>query len=256
MNEHSTPERVSEALMRAFSHWENRRAARGELSWSRPGYHAQGFTIAISREAGARGNLVARAVGEQLGWVVYDNELLQRIAQEMKVRVGLLESVDERHVTWLEEQVEAFASVPYVSESAFFRHLVETVLSLGLHGECVILGRGANFILPARTTLRVRLVASLEDRTSTMAQEFGIGRNEAAKLVRDTDRARAAFIKEHLHQDASDPLHYDLVLNTSRLSVADCTELIVASLRRVQPRMGLPRPSPLAAPAEVASGTV
>jgi cytidylate kinase len=158
-------------------------------------------------------------------------------------------------VSWLEEQVEAFASVPYVSESAFFRHLVETILSLGLHGECIILGRGANFILSARTTLRVRLVASVEDRISVLAQEFGVGRNEAARLVRDTDRARAAFIKEHLHQDAADPLHYDLVLNTSRLSVPDCTELINTSLRNLQRRMTLPRPGVSTSPAEVVGDT-
>ncbi len=197
---------------------------------------------------------MARAVGQQLGWVVYDHELLERIAQEMKVRVGLLESVDERRVSWLSEQVEAFASVPYVSESAFFRHLVETILSLGLHGECIILGRGANFILPARMTLRVRLVASLEDRISVLAQEFGVGRNEATRLVRDTDRIRAAFIKEHLHQDAADPLHYDLVLNTSRLTVPECTELIVASLRNLQRRIGLPRAGETPAPAEAVGG--
>jgi cytidylate kinase len=253
MNERNVPERISEALMRAYSHWENRRAARGEFF--RAGYHPQAFTIAISREAGARGNLVARALGGELGWVVYDHELLERIAQEMKVRVGLLESVDERHVTWLEEQVEAFASVPYVSESAFFRHLVQTILSLGLHGECIILGRGANFILPSRTTLRVRLVASLEDRTSAMAQEFGVGRNEATRLVRETDRGRAAFIKEHLHQDVADPLHYDLVLNSSRLGVPECTELIIGALRSMQRRTGALRSGPPAAaastPAEV-----
>jgi len=241
MIERSTPERVSEALVRAFHHWDKRRQDLGpELV--RAGFQARAFSIALSRQAGARGNTVARAVGEQLGWVVYDHELLERIAQEMNVRVNLLDSVDERHVPWLEEQVEAFSSVPYVSQNAYFRHLVQTILALGLHGECVILGRGANFILPARTTLRVRLVAGLEDRVSVMAQELGISRHEAARLVRETDRDRAAFLKEHFHQDVADPLHYDLVLNTSRLSVPQCADLIVASLGHVQQRLRHSRP--------------
>lgn len=240
MLDRQSPDRSSEALVRAFSHWERSRDAQA-AEFDRAGYQARAFTIALSREAGARGNTVARALGEELGWVVYDHELLERIAQEMDVRVNLLDSVDERHVPWLEEQVEAFSSVPYVSGNAFFRHLVQSILSLGLRGQCLILGRGANFILPARTTLRVRLVAGLEDRTSVMAQEFGISRHEAARLVRETDRARAAFIKEHFHQDVADPLHYDLVLNTSRLSVADCSELIVAGLRRMEQRSGSPK---------------
>ena len=241
MSDRGTSERVSEALVRAFHQWEQRRQARNESPTS--GYHPQNITVVISREAGARGSTVARAVGEELGWLVYDHELLERIAKEMKVRVGLLESVDERRVSWLEEQFEAFSSVPYVSENSFFHHLVQTILSLGAHGECIILGRGATFILPARTTLRVRLVASLEDRISAFAQEFGVSRNEAARLVREKDRARTAFVKEHLHQDVNDPLHYDLVLNSSRLAVPECTELIVSALRHFQHRMHPPLPA-------------
>lgn len=233
MNERIAPERVSEALMKAFSHWERSGArSRGHL----PGEQPRAQSIAISRQTGARGNTVAREVGRQLGWLVYDHELLEKIAQEMQVRVNLLESIDERRVSWLEEQVEAFSHVPYVSEMAYCRHLVQTILSLGLHGECIILGRGATFILPARTTLRVRLVAGLEDRIGVMAQEFGIRPYEAARLVRETDRQRAAFIREHFHQDLKDPLHYDLVLNTSRLTVPECARLIVSALQKDQRR--------------------
>ena len=238
MNDRIAPERVSEALMRAFNHWERSGAkSRGHL----PGDQPKAYSVAISRQTGARGNTIAREVGQQLGWLVYDHELLERIAQEMKVRVSLLESIDERRVNWLEEQVEAFSHVPYVSENAYCRHLVQTVLSLGLHGECIILGRGANFILPARTTLRVRLVAGLEDRIGVMAQEFGISSHEAARLVRETDRQRAAFIREHFHQDVADPLHYDLVLNTSRLTVAECAHLIVSALRKEDRRAAADR---------------
>src|SRR5690606_25172762 len=135
MIDRSTPERVSEALLRVFSLRERNRQRR-------PGYQAPDFTIAISRETGAGGSSVARLVGEKLGWAVYDHELLERLAEEMKVRVSLLESVDERHIAWLEEQVEAFSRVPYVSENAYVHHLIQVVLTLGLHGQCVIVGRG------------------------------------------------------------------------------------------------------------------
>ena len=153
MNERSVTERLTEALIRANAHWETQRRKT-----------ERALSIAISREAGARGSSVAREVGRRLGWTVYDHELLESIAREMKVRASLLESVDEKHKSWLEERVEAFSAIPYVSENAFVRHLVETVLSLGVHGECVIVGRGAAHILPAATTLRVRLIAALDDR--------------------------------------------------------------------------------------------
>jgi cytidylate kinase len=228
---------MSEAVLRAFGHWEERRRAEAQRLGPLPAA-PQAFTIALSREAGARGTSVARAVGARLGWAVYDNELLERIAREMGLRSSLLQSVDERRVGWLQECAEMFAAVPSVSESAYVRHLVETLLSLGAHGECVIVGRGAAHVLPAASTLRVRLVAALPDRVAVMSQELGVGRPQAARHVEATDAERVRFIKEHFRKDPTDPQNYDLMLSTSRFTVAECAELIVEALRRLQTRAG------------------
>lgn len=222
-------ERLPEALLMAVNHWEQRRGAAGAAGRD---WHA--FTIAVSREVGARGTSVAREVGRRLGWQVYDNELLERIAQEMKLRVNLLESVDERRVSWLQECVESFFSMPTVTETTYVRHLVETLLSLAVHGECVIVGRGAALVLPPASTLRVRLVATPEDRVAVMAQELGLSPQEAARRVESSDRQRTAFIRDHFQHDPADPLNYDLVLNSSRLSVPDCADVIVETLRRLE----------------------
>src|SRR5262249_55976043 len=157
-----------------------------------------------------------RLLGDCLGWPVYDQELVQRIATEMNLRASLLASVDEKRMSWLEECVGGFASVPSVSESAFVRRLIETILSLGVHGDCIIVGRGAPQILPVETTLRVRLVAALDDRITVMSRELNVSREEAARFIEKTDRERRTFIQDHFQKDPSDPGHYDLVLNSSR----------------------------------------
>ena len=101
-------------------------------------------------------------IGRRLGWTVYDRDLVDRIAQEMGLRAGLLQSLDERHTSWMSEAMQQFlatTATPYVGESNYVRHLAETILALGTHGECVIVGRGSAMILPEETTLRVRLMA-------------------------------------------------------------------------------------------------
>jgi hypothetical protein len=112
MNHRSQSERLIEALAKVMQHWQSRRKAEGRQV-DGPGRSSRAFTIALSRESGARGTSTAREVGARLGWAVYDHELLERIAQEMNLRTSLLESVDERKVSWLQECVEAFASVPW-----------------------------------------------------------------------------------------------------------------------------------------------
>jgi cytidylate kinase len=225
MNLGHLPERVSEAFIRATGHHDP--AAVNESPDSRP----QPFSIAISREAGTRGPAVARSVAERLGWKVYDQQLLELVARDLHVRVKLLENMDERHVPWLQECVEAFAAVPAVREGKYVRHLIETLLSLAAQGNCIFVGRGSPFVLPPATTLRVRLVAPFEDRIAAVCHDQNLSRKEAARFIETTDRARAQFVKLHFLRDPTDPRYYDLFLNSAQFSISECTDLVLEGLR-------------------------
>src|SRR5262249_2861446 len=153
---------MAETLEYLCRHWEEKRQSLASRSSLPLEPHA--LTISLSREAGTRGTAVAHEVGTRLGWAVFDHEILEPVAPGIGVRASLLESVDERRMTWLRAAFEDLLSVPYVSEEAYVHRLVKVVLALGCHGNCVIVGRGSAFILPAKTTLRVRLVAPLSER--------------------------------------------------------------------------------------------
>src|SRR5262245_42815563 len=77
------------------------------------------FAIGVSREAGIDSATIAHEVGRLLNWPVYDQELLERIAQDMHLQPDLLERVDERAVPWLLERVETFLSASAVTKTAY-----------------------------------------------------------------------------------------------------------------------------------------
>lgn len=231
-------ERQVAALDRAQRHWQERH--RDETLNRRAG-----ITIGITREAGTPGTSVAREVGRKLDWPVYDHELVERIAQEMGLRSTLLGSVDERRQSWLLESMRAFSSEKFASEGGYVHHLVQTLLSLASHGNCVIVGRGAAQILPYETTLRVRLVAPLESRILATAQRLGLNHEQAARWVADTDRNRTLFVRDHFHKDPTVTSNYDLLLNASRWSVAACADFIVDAARRLTVVPDAARASPL-----------
>jgi cytidylate kinase len=221
-------QREADTLKMAERHWEAKTRFQGLET-------EKAFAIALAREAGASGALVAGEIGKRLNWPVYDQLLLERIAQEMGLRTQLLESVDERRKSWLLEVVEGFASAG-VSELSYVRHLIQTILSLGVHGDCVIVGRGAAHILPRETTLCVRLVANLDDRIAAVGRRLSLTKDKAAKWVADTDRQRQDFIKDHFLKDPADPHHYDLILNVSTWSTSDCADLVLHGLRDLENR--------------------
>jgi cytidylate kinase len=223
----SSLDRYAEAQERAQRHWH---ARHGQAVGGGPAAPAL-LTVALEREAGAPGTSVAHEVGRRLGWPVYDHELLELIAREMGLRVHLLESVDERSQGWLQESFQAFAEVPQVTENSYVRHLVETILSLGAHGGCIIVGRAAAQILPVASTLRVRLIGRREDRIAQAARRLNLSATDAARWVEDKERERVRFVKDHFYKDLADPEQYDLLLSVSRWSVAECADLIGHAVR-------------------------
>jgi cytidylate kinase len=224
---------VVEALIRAGQHEETRHPLDQS---AKP--HGQEVTIALTRETGAHGRTVARAVGQELGWPVYDHELLEQIAREMKMRVDVLERVDERRRSWLLDSLEALGSGPALSESGYVHHLKQVLFSLAKKGECVIVGRGAALLLPVATTLRVRMIADRDDRIEVKRKSRGLSREAAARHVDRTDAERIRFNKEHFFKNPADPSNYDLILSTSRFTLTECSALIINALRCLQARHG------------------
>ena len=194
------------------------------------------FTIAFSREAGSGGITVAREVGRRLSWPAYDQELLENLAKELNVDISLLEDYDERRGSFLVDTIKAFSAAASVSEVTYFRRLVRMIQVLGARGECLIVGRGSTFVLPPETTLRVRIVASRDDRIAFMVREHKLSPVEAARFVDTKDRDRHKFIKDHFHKDPADPQNYDLIINRSRFSVDETADLVIEALQRMQAR--------------------
>jgi cytidylate kinase len=194
------------------------------------------FTIALSREAGSGGITVAREVGRRLSWPAYDHELLESLAKELKVDISLLEDYDERPGSFLVDTIKSFSAAASVSEVTYFHRMIRMLQALGARGECLIVGRGSTFILPPETTLRVRIVASREDRIAFIARERKLSPVDAARLVDTTDRDRYEVIKDHFHKDPADPQNYDLILNRSRFGVDETADLVIEALLRMQAR--------------------
>jgi hypothetical protein len=149
-----------------------------------------GLTVAISREAGARGGSIGRRVGRKLGWQVYDQELLEHIAAEATIRQDVFDALPSGATAWVEERLRHSLDEHRIPETPAFVNLARVVLALGAQGDVVLIGRGAGWLLPRETTLHTRVVAPLADRIAYMGQWLRLTAEEAAERVRVRDGRR------------------------------------------------------------------
>jgi cytidylate kinase len=184
------------------------------------------LTVAVSREAGSRGGSIGRRAAAKLGWQVYSQELLEYIAQEGNFRQGVLDHLSPAANHWVEEQLDRLRQHASVGTHPSLVDLTRIILALAAQGGVVLVGRGAGCILPASSTLHVRVMAPLPDRIAYMSQWLRLTMEEAAEQVRLRDGRRATFIQTHFHRQPSDVYQYDLLLNSSLLREDLCAELI------------------------------
>src|SRR5262245_38341099 len=184
------------------------------------------LTVAVSREAGARGGSIARRAGRLLGWQVYDSELLAYLARPGPARDELLADLPEASDRWVGARLEELRRRSALPSGGGAEERARLILTLGATGGVVMVGRGAGHLLPRHSTLHVRVVAPAEDRVAYMSQLLRLTRDEAAAEVRRRDERRAEFVGEMTC--------YDLVINSRGLGEELAADLIVRAARARQ----------------------
>ena len=182
--------------------------------------------ITISREPGSGGRFVAEAVAEKLGLELFHGELINAMADNADTSSRVIRTLDEKGLSMLEDWVAAAISERHLWPDEFSRTLMKVIGTIGRHGKAVVVGRGANFVLPPENRFRVRIIAPLGKRIHCVAETHNISRSEAKQRVLRTESDRRAFIRKYFHSDIRDANNYDMVLNTGTFSVEKAAAII------------------------------
>ncbi len=182
--------------------------------------------ITISREPGSGGRIVATELGKKLGLDVFHQEIINEMAESAQVSSRILKTLDEKGLSVLEEWITSLVDNQHLWPDQYLRHLMKVIGTIGKHGSAVIVGRGANFVLPSEGRIRVRIIAPLDLRVENVSSNFGVSAEEAKRRIIRTESERRAFIRKYFNADITDPINYDLVLNTGTLSIEAAANVI------------------------------
>ena len=188
--------------------------------------------ITLSREAGAGGGEIATMVGERLGWEVLDKNLLDQVADRFRLSKPMLELVDETDSSWAYDVVGAFLDPKIVPHEKYLARLSRVIRAAARRGNVVLVGRGAQFLVPREIGLAVRIIASMKYRMARITQLLGCDEAKARQYIFEVDHGRKEFVEKFFHHDIADARLYDLVLYVDHLGPATVVDMIVDAARR------------------------
>lgn len=180
--------------------------------------------ITVSRDPGSGGKLIAKGIAECLGFDLFHQEVIHEMAQSAKVSSRVLESLDEKGLSMLDDWISAVVHKQHLWPDEYLQHLLKVIGTIGKHGRAVLVGRGANFVLPSESTFRLRVIAPQSFRAKKVAEAYDIPVKEAEQRIQKTESERRAFIRKYFHTDINEPNHYDLTINTANLTLENAIE--------------------------------
>jgi cytidylate kinase len=191
-----------------------------------------GPVITVSREPGSGGSEIARRLAKALGMDLIGAQIIQHVADSAKMSRRVIESLDEKEVTFRETLLSSLFGEYRPWPGEYLQHLTRVIGTIGVFGNVVIVGRGANHVLPPEKAFKVRIIAPLEYRIKHFMEDRGYTRAEAEQYVIKTENDRKAFIRKYFNADVADPRHYDIIINTGVMTLDAVTMTIVTAFKK------------------------
>ena len=193
----------------------------------------------IGRELGSGGYTVAKLLAERLGIKLYDKELLAQASKDSGFCKEIFENHDEKPTnSFLYSLVMDtysggnYSSAPFLDmplNHKIFLAQFETIKKIAEQESCVIVGRCADYALASNPdVLNIFVQADLDVRVKRISKREDITENKAKDMIQKKDKQRASYYNYYTCKKWGDARSYDLCLNTSKITPAQCVDVILA----------------------------
>jgi len=175
----------------------------------------------MTREMGSKGKDVAMGLAERMNMPIVHHNLVEHDISE---RLHVSESDVHRHLEGKTSLLERWR----FPGNALANMTACEVFELAENGNVIIRGWGSTQLLHSVDhVLCVRVFAPMEQRIVTLMDRLEIeDESFARKEIITNDTAHGQLLKRMIHGDWQNPELYDLVINTSRVSIEESVDLI------------------------------
>nr|WP_325296804.1 cytidylate kinase-like family protein [uncultured Dysosmobacter sp.] len=186
--------------------------------------------ITISREFGSGGRTVGKLAAQKLDIPCYDQEVIEKIAQQSGFSPAYIKEQGEYAVRagWLSNALASRFSNGLTSQDQLWLIQRKVILELAEKGPCVLVGRCADYILREEADcLTVFIHANMDKRAERIVQVYGEREETPEKRLRDKDKRRAAYYQFYTDMTWGDARHYDVALDSGVFGIEKCVSTLV-----------------------------
>ena len=179
--------------------------------------------ITMTREMGSLGKDVAAIVAARLGKPVVHHEIIDHIANKMRLRKShVIRFLDGKSSIWERLTTDKTSLSIYTAD--------ETLALAESGNVAVIRGWGAAHLLrPIQHVICVRVCAPVKVRVQRMMERLNTDDEEfVTNEIKLSEEAHGAITRRHFGISWQHSDQYDLVLNTERVSIEECADEVLA----------------------------
>ncbi len=197
--------------------------------------------ITISASYGAGGSEIGPQLAKRLGAPFLDRNIPVAVAERLAVPLAEALEHDQSVSSVFDRLLAGFAGagagfgIPAVltmAERSYVQTTEQIIQEYAADGSAIILGRAGSVVLREDPrAFHVRLDGPTERRVLQGMRIQDIDRETAERRMRETDRARGAYVRHFYNTDVHDPHLYQLMIDSTAIQVDACVELIDLAAR-------------------------
>ena len=191
--------------------------------------------ITISREFGSGGRTIGKQVAEKLGIACYDQELIEKIAEQSGYSEEFVREKSE-YTTYGSWFANAFADRDVrgmTIQDHIWTMQRQLIIDLAKKENCVIIGRCADYVLKDHDNcVHVFVCGDMDSKVQRMMHSYSLEESAAVERIKETDKQRKKYYSYYTGGDWEAASNYDLCLNTGDMSIEEAAEQILFYLKQ------------------------
>lgn len=202
--------------------------------------------ITIARGFGSGGKRIGSKIAQDLGIHCYENRILTLASQMSGIDESVLAEVNEKMrgksffqglLKGLPHSKGPKAEGEFESDEHIFELQKQIIENLAHTESCVIVGKCADWILKDYpNVISVYIEAPREYCRNEIMERMQVNEAIADRSITQTDKYRAEYYKYYTGGNYwTNPVNYDLTLNTARVGFDNCVKVIEDYIRTKYP---------------------